>query len=128
VVPQGSNDPSFRDPNGRLDLGLVPGFGDPGGDDDRPVVSGHVVIGGIDIRFIPAGFGNTGFEIVGDSDLAYPAKKGKGSHMGSNPGREILGKTCLDIRIAAGAQGGHKEIASLIAPVTGSVTGMVWPA
>ena len=30
--------------------------------------------------------------------------------MGRNPGRQIPVKTCLDICIAAGAQGGHKEI------------------
>jgi hypothetical protein len=63
----------------------------------------------IDVRFIAAGFGNAGLKIIGDDDLGDAAEKGKGTHVGGNPGRQVTVETCLNIRIAAGAKGGHKE-------------------
>ncbi|OPY13118.1 MAG: hypothetical protein A4E69_01825 [Syntrophus sp. PtaB.Bin138] len=110
VIPKRRQDPPFRYENGRLHLGLVLGLDDPGGDNDRIVVASHFVIGRVDVRFIIAGFGYAGFQVVGNENLRYAPKEIERPDIGVDPGGEILGNTCPGKGIVAGAEGGNKEI------------------
>ena len=90
-------------------LALSFGLGDAGGDDDGSVMAGHLMIGRIDVRFIVAGLGHAGFEIVRNEDLRNAAEEVKRPDMGLDPGGKILGESGPGKRVAAGAQGGDKQ-------------------
>ena len=85
VVSEPGQDPAFNDLYAAFHLGLVFGFAHPGRDHNRAVMIGHVQIGGIDIRFVKAGFGNAGFQVVRNHNPGHATKIGKGTGVGGDP-------------------------------------------
>jgi len=71
---------------------------------------GKILIGGIDVRLISAWVGYTGFEVVRNEDLGNTAEELEGVNMGSDPEREFLGRGGLCKGVAAGAEGGDKDL------------------
>ena len=66
-------------------VGSLPGLPWPGGNDRRAVVFGHVGIGPVDSRFVKAGLGHAGLQIVADHLCGHPAKEGEGAAMRADP-------------------------------------------
>ena len=110
AVSDTSQDPALHHLNGDFHLGLVFGFAHPGGNDHRVIMVGHIQVCGIDIRFVKAGFADTGLQIVRHYDLCNPAKKGEGAAVGCNPVGQRLAPGGFRIRVVGGTQHGHKDL------------------
>ena len=67
-------------------------------------------ISGVDIRLIPARLADSCFEIIRDKNLRHPLKELEGMHMRSDPGGQILGGRGFSEGIAAGSEGGDKDL------------------
>jgi hypothetical protein len=68
------------------------------------------LVSGVDVRFIPAGLADPCLEIVRDKDLRHTLEELEGMHMRSNPGGQILRSGSFSKGIAAGSEGGDKDL------------------
>ena len=110
MVPQCRQYPAFDDQHGAFYLGFVFGFSGPGGNDRDAIVPGQVQVSGIDVGFVPAGVGDTAFQIVGHQDLRNTAEELKGADVGFDPVWQRLGEGGFGVTVIAGSQGGDEDL------------------
>jgi len=110
MVSQGSQNPALCHKHSGLHFGFVSGMSDASRDHGGSIVLSELQISGVDIRFIPARLADPCFEIIRDKDLRHPLKELEGMHMRSDPGGQILGSGGFCEGIAAGSEGGDKDL------------------
>jgi hypothetical protein len=110
MVSQGSQDPALCHKHSGLHFGFVSGMPNASRDHGGSVMLSEFQVSGVDVRFIPAGLADPCLEIVRDKDLRHPLEELEGMHMRSDPGGQILGGGGFSEGIAAGSEGGDKDL------------------
>jgi hypothetical protein len=96
-VAQTRQDPALHHLHADFDLGLVARFVWTGRDDRGAVMRRHVGVGAVDRRFVEAGLGDPGLEVVADDLPRHAADGAQGVDMGSNPVGQRLARRRLSI-------------------------------
>jgi hypothetical protein len=109
-LPESRQNPTLHHLHPHFHLGLVAGSANPGGDDGAAVVARHVLVGGIKIGLVEAGLCHAALQIVGDYELGYSTKEGKGPHVGADPVGKRLAPGGLGVGIAAGAKDSDEDL------------------
>jgi hypothetical protein len=88
----------------------------------------HVGVGPVDRRFVKAGLGNPGLEIVADRLARDAAKIDESTNMRGDPIRQLLAPYRLSVGEVRGPRTATKICTGMISPVRLSTTSPVRPA
>src|SRR5215469_6000473 len=109
-VPQPCQDPASDDLDTDFDLGFVTWFVGACRNNGGAVMPRHVGVGPVDRRFVKAGLGNPGFEIVADRLAWDTAKIGESTNMRGDPIRQLLAPYRLSVSEVRSPEDGDKNL------------------
>src|ERR1035441_1232539 len=111
MVAQCGQDLPLGDQNAPLHLRLIAGLLFAGRDDHGAIVFGQFLVTAVQQRFVTAGTNDPGLEIIRNRDSTDALKESPSMAMSSKPSAQLLVVEGLDIRLIAGAQHRHKQMA-----------------
>ncbi len=109
-VPQGSQHPAFDVEHVVFHERFVPGLGRARRNDRHAVVLGHLLVTGVDFRFVEAGRGHAGLQVVRNQDRGDTAQEEEGPDVGADPVLQALRPRRLGKAVIAGPQRGDEDL------------------